>query len=61
MLWFGCRVHSLIIHSYLPGEKMSGLKRMSKAVLLTEPTALQALRITSRLRGSAVEMCEERR
>lgn len=28
---------------------------MSKAVLLMEPTALHALRITSRLRGSAVE------
>lgn len=39
----------------LPGEKMSGLKRTSKAVLLMEPTALHALRITSRLRGSAVE------
>ena len=34
---------------------MSGLKRTSKAVLLIEPTALHALRITSRLRGSAVE------
>lgn len=40
---------------HLPGEKMSGLKRTSKAVLLMEPTALHALRITSRLRGSAVE------
>lgn len=34
-----------------PGEKISGLKRTSKAVLLMEPTALHALRITSRLRG----------
>jgi hypothetical protein len=40
----------------LPGENMSGLKRMSKAVLLMEPTALHALWITSRLRGSAVEI-----
>lgn len=31
---------------------MSGLKRMSKDVLLMEPTALQALRTTSRLLGS---------
>lgn len=38
-----------------PGEKISGLKRTSKAVLLMEPTALHALRITSRLRGSAVK------
>lgn len=44
---------ALEVHS--PGEKMSGLKRTSKAVLLMEPTALHALRITSRLRGSAVE------
>lgn len=36
-----------------PGEKMSGLKRISKDVLLMEPTALQALRTTSRLLGSA--------
>lgn len=35
-----------------PGEKMSGLKRMSKDVLLIEPTALQAFRTTSRLLGS---------
>lgn len=31
---------------------MSGLKRMSKDVLLMEPTALQAFRTTSRLLGS---------
>lgn len=37
----------------VPGENMSGLKRMSKEVLLTEPTALQALSTTSRLLGSA--------
>lgn len=35
-----------------PGEKMSGLKRMSNDVLLMEPTALQAFRTTSRLLGS---------
>lgn len=33
----------------IPGEKMSGLKRISNDVSLTEPTALHALRITSRL------------
>ena len=43
------------LEDHSPGEKMSGLKRTSKAVLLMEPTALHALRITSRLRGSAVE------
>lgn len=36
----------------LPGEKISGLKRISKAVSLMEPTALQAFRTTSRLLGS---------
>jgi len=36
----------------IPGEKISGLKRMSKEVLLIEPTALQALRTTSLLLGS---------
>lgn len=40
--------HTLV----LPGEKMSGLKRMSKEVLLMDPTALQALRTTSLLLGS---------
>lgn len=38
-----------------PGEKMSGLKRMSNDVLLMEPTALQAFRTTSRLLGSVCE------
>lgn len=38
--------------SFIPGEKMSGLKRMSKEVLLIEPTALQAFRTTSLLLGS---------
>lgn len=33
---------------------MSGLKRMSKQVLLMEPTALHAFRTTSRLLASAV-------
>lgn len=37
---------------HIPGEKMSGLKRMSNEVSLIEPTALQALRTTSRLLGS---------
>ena len=40
---------------------MSGLKRTSKAVQLMEPTALHALRITSRLRGSAAETRPARR
>lgn len=38
--------------AHVPGEKMSGLKRMSKEVSLVEPTALQAFRITSLLLGS---------
>lgn len=38
-----------------PGEKMSGLKRMSNDVLLMEPTALHALRTTSRLLGSVFD------
>lgn len=33
--------------SCIPGENMSGLKRMSKHVLLMEPTALHAFRTTS--------------
>lgn len=40
----------------LPGEKMSGLKRMSKDVLLMEPTALQAFKTTSRLLGSVIRI-----
>lgn len=40
---------------HLPGEKMSGLKRISKDVLLIEPTALQAFRTTSRLLGSVYD------
>lgn len=40
--------------SYVPGENMSGLKRISKHVLLMEPTALQAFRTTSRLLASVV-------
>lgn len=45
-------VQSFLMKGCSPGEKMSGLKRMSKEVLLMEPTALQAFRTTSRLLGS---------
>lgn len=45
----------------LPGEKMSGLKRISNEVSLMEPTALQALRTTSRLLGSVNTQGESRR
>lgn len=50
-------VHSgkLKINSCSPGEKMSGLKRMSKHMLLMDPTALQAFKTTSRLFGSVCE------
>lgn len=43
------------MHDDPPGEKMSGLKRMSNDVLLMELTALQAFRTTSRLLGSVCE------
>lgn len=37
---------------HVPGEKISGLNRISNDVSLMEPTALQAFRITSLLLGS---------
>lgn len=42
------------VKPYVPGENMSGLKRISKQVLLMEPTALHAFRTTSRLLASVV-------
>lgn len=38
---------AFLLMSCIPGEYMSGLKRMSKHVLLMEPTALHAFRTTS--------------
>lgn len=54
-MWIWLSTVKLKINRCSPGEKMSGLKRMSKHMLLMDPTALQAFKTTSRLFGSVCE------